>query len=125
MPKSVFVSYVYEDRHWKDKVIEWAGAGRLGWDIVATAETRDVRQDGERAVRAYLSPKLTGAAVVLVLVGQNTHNHAWVEYEVNHALSQRKKVVLVRIPGTTGVPPPPVRFSTETTFDPVAIAAVL
>lgn len=33
--KSVFGSYKYEDKKWKDKVTKWAVQGRLGNNIVS------------------------------------------------------------------------------------------
>jgi hypothetical protein len=105
MSKSVFVSHVFEDRHWIAQIEEWGRQGQLG-DVVITGETRDVRAEGDTAIRNHLHPKINGAAVVLVLVGKDTHNHAWADYEVRAAQSLRKRIVVARIPNTTGAPPP-------------------
>jgi hypothetical protein len=105
MTTSVFVSHVYEDLRTRDSISAWAQGGQLGPNVVVTGESEDVRAKGDAAVRAHLSPKLQGASAVLVLVGNDTHNHRWIEYEIQHALSNHKLVVLVRIPNTTGAPP--------------------
>ena len=76
-------------------------------------------------MRDHLSPRLTGAGAVVVLVGQDTHNRQWVDYEVQHALSQNKKVVPVRIPGTTGSAPPALQGVPEVAMEPTAIAKAL
>jgi len=73
MPKSVFVSHVYEDLAARDMVRSWSSSGLLGPGVVITGESRDVRQLGASAIRARLSPRLTGAAAALVLVGNNSH----------------------------------------------------
>lgn len=109
MPMSVFVSHVYEDRAARTQLERWADAGRLGPGVVITGESVDSRQEGTRAIRRHLSPLLTGAGVVLVLVGADTHSSHWVGYEVQHAMSQRKAVLAVRVPGTTGAPPAPLQ----------------
>ena len=124
MPKSVFVSHVHEDKTHVDRLDRWAKEGRLG-EVVVTGETADVRPGGDRAVRDHLSPRLTGAGAVVVLVGQDTHNRQWVDYEVQHALSQNKKVVPVRIPGTTGAAPPALQGVPEVAMEPTAIAKAL
>lgn len=105
MPASIFVSHVYEDRRVRDNIAAWAQQGLLGANVVVTGESEDVRQQGQRGIRNHLSPMLQGASAVIVLVGNDTHNHAWIEYEAQHALSNRKLVIPVRIPGTTGAPP--------------------
>lgn len=100
----VFVSYVFEDKLSKDRIEAWAAAGQFG-RVRIIAEARDLRAAGDAAVRAVLRPKLQGAAALLLLVGNDTHNHHWVDYEVDVMQSARKPVVVVRVPGTTGAAP--------------------
>lgn len=106
--KSVFVSYKYDDKKSKDRLLKWVKDKCLG-DVVVTGETKDVRNDGKKAIKNHLSPKLKGASIVLVLVGENTHNSTGVEYEIQHAKSHKKKIVSVRIPKTRGAAPKSIR----------------
>jgi hypothetical protein len=122
---SVFVSHVFEDRKYVDQLRDWAKRGELGKDVVITGETRDVRQQGDTAIKSLLSPLLTGASCVLVLVGNNSHNHGWVDYEVNHALSGRKLVIPVRLPNTFGAGPSPLQKVKEVAFSPGAIGGLI
>lgn len=122
--KSVFVSFVYEHKPWKDKLVAWAEAGRLG-DVTITGESEDVRPQGEQAVKNHLSPKLKGCAAILVLVGDDTHDRPWVDYEVQHAKSHHKRLACVRIPKTRGAPPAAVRDEPPVTFEPGAIRHAL
>ncbi|MBK8099831.1 MAG: TIR domain-containing protein [Planctomycetes bacterium] len=125
MPASVVLSHVYEDLGARDTLRAWAVAGKLGPGVVVTGETEDVRQQGPSAIRSQLSPLLQGASAVIVLVGNATHNHAWVDYEVNHARSGRKKVVAVRIPQTTGALPKSLSGIDVVPMDPTAIRQAL
>ncbi|OHD16843.1 MAG: hypothetical protein A2Y34_04680 [Spirochaetes bacterium GWC1_27_15] len=118
--KQVFISYKYEDIKYKNKIKNWAIEKRLG-DINIIGETEDVRQGGMNAIQQHLSPKLTGASCVLVLVGNDTHNSVGVDYEIKHAKSQNKKIIVVRIPQTTGAAPIIIRNIKEVVFDPNAI----
>ena len=120
--KSVFVSYVFEDKRFKDKIDAWAGHGKLG-AITVTGESKDVRQGGDSAIRKHLSPLSHGAAALLVLVGSDPHNHDW--GEVAHAQSQHKKILVVRIPNTSGAAPLSVRKLDEVPFEPGAIREAL
>lgn len=106
MPQSIFISYVYEDKPYRDNVERWFEQGKVGPNRVTIAEFTDFRQHGDRAVETHLKPMLRGAAAVLCLVGQNTHNSQWVQYELSVASSLNKKIILARIPGTTGAAPP-------------------
>ncbi len=125
MPASVFISHVFEDRGAKDLIRSWADAGQLGPGIIVTGESADVRLGGDPAIRAHLAPKLRGAAAVLVLVGNDTHNHPWVEYEAQFAQSHQVRAITVRITGTRGAAPANLRWATEVPLDPVAIRRAL
>jgi hypothetical protein len=125
MPKSVFVSFVFEDKAHSDNVRTWAEKGLLGADVVAIGETKDVRQDGENAVENHLKPRIRGAAAVLLLLGKDTHNHGWVKYELSVATSLNKKIIVARIPGTTGAAPEGFGHLPVIALDPSAIKAAL
>lgn len=125
MAHSLFISHVYEDYRHRDMVRAWAQQGQLGFNVVVTGESADVRQGGDAAIRAHLAPKLRGASAVLVLLGNDTHNHPWVEYEAQFAQSHHVRVLPVRIPGTSGAAPPNLRWQTEVSMNPAAIRAAL
>lgn len=122
--KQVFVSYVYEDKDARDTVEAWAHAGKLG-EVRVSGETQDMRQHGETAIRGHLYSKLNGASTLVLLVGDNAHNHDWVRYEVDVMKSAGKPVVVVRLPGTTGAAPPSVRGQSTTAFEPEALRRAL
>lgn len=124
MSKSVFVNHKFEDGPYKDKLARWAAEGLLG-DVTITGETEDVRQHGAAAIKAHLGDRIRGAGVLLVLVGADSHNRPWVDYEVQFAQSHRVRVVVVRIPGTRGAAPPAVRQFPEVAFEPSAIARAI
>lgn len=123
--KSVFGSHKYEDKKYKDKVEQWAQEDRLGNKIVITGETKDVRYKGKNGVKKHLSPKLHGASELLVFVGEDTHSSKGVEYEIQHAQSEGKKIIAVRIPGTKGAPPKSIRNIDLVAFEPNAIKKAL
>jgi hypothetical protein len=125
MPRSVFVSYVYEDKKHRDAVEQWAKGGMLGQDIVAIGESEDVRPQGEKAVEDRLKPKIRGAAAVIALIGNDTQNHSWVRYELQVAASLKKKIILARIHGTTGAAPEGFRHLSLIPLDPTSLANAL
>lgn len=125
MPKSIFVSYVYEDKRHRDNVERWFDDITLGPGRVMITESEDLRPLGERAIESHLKPKIRGAAAVLCLIGQNTHNSDWVKYELDVATSCGKKIVLARIQGTTGAAPPGHRHLPIVTLDPSTLKSLI
>jgi hypothetical protein len=124
MSKSIFISCVFEDSHRIASIKKWATDNRLG-DVVITQETEDKRQQGKEAVKQHIKSKIQGAAVILVLVGNDTHNHEWIEAEVELANSYNKEIICVRVPHTTGSVPPLLTNKRLVSFDPDAIKKII
>ncbi|MCO5268985.1 MAG: TIR domain-containing protein [Brumimicrobium sp.] len=124
MSKSIFISCVYEDSHRIDTIKKWAADNRLS-NIVITHETEDKRQQGKEAIKRHIKSKIQGAAIILVLVGQDTHNHKWIEAEVELANSFHKEIICVRVPHTTGAVPPLLAKFQLINFNPEAIKKII
>ncbi|MEC4004885.1 TIR domain-containing protein [Flavobacterium sp. SUN052] len=104
MSKSIFISCVFEDSHRITNINKWANDKRLG-NIAITHETEDKRHLGKDAIKEHIKSKIKGCAFILVLIGDNTHNHDWIDAEVELANSYHKKIICVRMPNTTGSVP--------------------
>ena len=124
MSKSIFISCVFEDSHRIDSIKKWVTDYRLG-DVVITQETEDKRQQGKEAVKKHIQSKIQGAALILVLVGQDSHNHEWIEAEIELANSFHKEIICVRIAHTTGAVPPLLTKKRLINFDPEAIKKLI
>lgn len=108
MSKSIFVSHVFEDHRYVEKMKSWEANGYLtGYTFVF--DIRDKRNLGNERIAEYLENKIRGVAVVLVLLGQDTHNHDWIRLEVEFAKKYNKKVCCLEVPGSTGGLPPILR----------------
>ena len=118
-----FVSYVYEDKAFRRQIEDWHRQGLLGhW--LPVVESQDHRPGGWNEVRNYLNPMIRSVDVLVSLVGQNSHNHRPIDYEIQHARSHGVPVFIVRIPNTTGGPPPTLQGA-EVEFRPSALFAAL
>lgn len=124
MSKSIFISCVHEDSHRINSIKSWASQNRLG-NVVITSETEDNRHIGVEAIKKHIQSKIQGAAVVLVLIGQDTHNHDWIQAEVELANSFHKDIICARIPNSTGAVPPILRNHKLINFDPDSIRNVI
>ncbi len=121
MSRSIFISYDYNDRAWRDKVRSWQQQGLLGSSVVVTHERGDYRPEGEVAIKNEIRSMIQGCTYVLVLVGDNTHNRPWLDYEIEVANSKGKRILLGRIPGTSGAAPLKVRHHTEIPLVPSSL----
>lgn len=120
MSKSIFISVVHEDSKWINNIKTWANNGQLG-DVVITHEIEDKRAEGYNAIREHISRKIKGAAVLMVLVGDTTHNHDWIRAEVELANSFHIKICVVRLPQTKGSKPDILKNYKELAFEPNTI----
>ncbi len=120
MSRSVFVSCVHEDSQLINIMKAWEQRQLIG-DITITSELEDKRNEGTLAVKRYLQKKIEGAAGIVVLVGNNTHNHDWIAVEVELANSFHKKIVCMRIPNTTGAQPSILARYKIVSFDPMSL----
>lgn len=124
MSKSIFISCVYEDSHRIESIIKWVKDNKLG-DVIITHETEDKRIEGKEAIKNHIQNKIKGASVILVLIGQDTHNHDWIEAEVELANSFHKEIICVRVPHTKGAAPPLLSKKRLIGFDPNAIKRLI
>jgi len=124
MSKSIFISCVFEDAHRIETIKKWAVNNKLG-DVAITQEVEDKRHLGKEAVKSHIKPKIQGSSVVIVLIGNDTHNHDWIEAEVELANSFNKKIVCVRLPLTTGAVPKLLSKYHLVSFNPETIAREL
>lgn len=125
MPRSNFVSYVYEDKRHRDNVERWFASEAVGPNRVMITEAEDRRPLGENAIKDHLRPRIRGAAAVICLVGNNSHNSNWVKSELDVATSLNKEIVLARIPGTTGAAPMGYRHLPIVPLDPSTLKKLL
>lgn len=120
MSKSIFISCVFEDSHRIETIKTWATSNRLG-DVVITHESEDKRIQGKEAIKLHIKAKIQGASIILVLIGQDTHNHDWIESEVELANSFHKQIICVRLPQSTGAIPDILKKYRLINFDPKTI----
>lgn len=112
----VFISFDYNDIESKKTVDNWDKQG-LGTDVsLISVDGNSHSAKGDEVVRKILRDHINTVDVVLVLVGNSTHNRPWVDYEVHHAKCQSIKVIWTQLPNTNGAPPTEIRKQTPIPF---------
>ena len=58
-----------------------------------------ITKGGEQAIEKWINDQLKGCSCTIVLVGQNTANRKWINYEIVRSWNGRMGVVGIRIHG--------------------------
>ena len=101
----VFISYKWGDQNHAKDLDSFLNNPNNKYRHVAIRERDDYRGKGETAVRNYLKGLIGECDALICLIGNDTHNSEWVKYELDVANSQVKKIIPVRIKGTSGGTP--------------------
>ena len=110
--RHVFISHHHADDDEVTKLTELLGD--RGFDIrnssirAKPANQRRLEQGlvKDEVIRRLLRMKISWAATVVVLIGTNTHTRPWVDWEIEEAHRQGKRIVGVYIRGGTSADAP-------------------
>ncbi len=106
MSKSIFISCLLEDKHLIGQLNAWSEAREFGDIMFIHAMQQDKVPEGDDAVYRHILEYMDKAVAIAVLVGKDTHNHDWIDWEVKKAKKRTKKIFCIRIPNTKGGVPP-------------------
>jgi hypothetical protein len=96
---NVFVSYRYEDEARIDELKDMLkGAGADVRDSgINSSNPNDAHN--EEYIKSLLRDRIDWAGKVVVIVSPETKNHEWVNWEIEYAADQGKRIVGVYVPG--------------------------
>lgn len=105
----IFISYRDEDITWRNNLYSLLKNPNTEIKDVPIQERKDYRGTSEKIIKDYLRTLLSEASCLILLVGQNTHNGGFLNWELDVAISQQKPIGVIKIPNTTGGLPPKIR----------------
>jgi hypothetical protein len=97
--RHLFISHHHRDDAVVDKLTGLLGA--KGWDVRnSSIRAKPANQDRldrglvkDSVIKRLLRIKIAWASTVVVLIGQQTHARPWVNWEINQAHAQGKRIV--------------------------------
>lgn len=97
--RHLFISHHHKDDSLVDKFVSLLGG--KGWDVrnssirakPANQERIDKGLVKPEAIQRLLRMKISWASTVVVLVGSETHSRPWVNWEIEQAHAQGKRIV--------------------------------
>lgn len=101
--RNVFVSHIQEDESHIEKMYSLLrNAGLECRDSSVTSGTPNDAQNEQYIKYKILSPQISWAGTVVVLITPGTKNSDWVNWEIEHANSLGKRIVGVWVHGEAG-----------------------
>ena len=105
----IFISYSDDDIEWRDNLYSLIRNPNTNFTDVPIQERENFRGTSEEIIKNYLRPLVSEASCLILLVGNNTHNGWFLNWEIDVAISQQKPIGAIRIPDTTGGLPTKLR----------------
>lgn len=106
MKRKIFISYDFSDATFKGEIEVWLL--EMGLEVISVNK-RDLTPEAKREAKKRIKVQICESDLLLILVGNNTHNRPFVDYEVAVAKSVHVPTYLIRLSDKRGAPPAEVR----------------
>lgn len=102
----LFLSYKWEDRNYVNELDGLLNNPTNQYRHDTNREKKDLRYKGEKKWKSYIRGMIRECDALICLIGKDTHSAPGVKYELEVAISLKKKIIPLRIPGTSSGTPP-------------------
>lgn len=101
MARRVFFSFHYDNDINRSMTVRnsWVTQGKEAAGFVDKAAFEQVKRQGDAAVHHWIDNQLEGTSVTVVLIGSETLNRPFVQYEICKSLQRGNAVIGVHING--------------------------
>lgn len=99
MARRVFFSFHYKNDIDRSMIVRnsWVTQGKEAAGFIDKAEFEQIKRKGDDAVYRWIDKQLEGTSVTVVLIGSDTLNRKFVQYEICKSLEKGNAVIGVRI----------------------------
>lgn len=99
MARKVFFSFHYKNDVWRAFQVRnsWVTQGKEASGFLDAADFEKVEKEGEAAIKRWIDSQLVGTSVTVVLIGSDTCNRPYVQYELLKSYSKGNGIVGVYI----------------------------
>lgn len=101
MAKRVFFSFHYKNDVTRASVVRnsWVTQGKEAAGFIDKAEFEKIKQKGDQAVYNWIDEQLKGTSVTVVLIGEETLDRKFVQYEIQQSYNKGNAIIGVKIGG--------------------------
>ena len=99
MSKRVFFSFDYENDLSRALVVKnnWALKENEESGFINKAEFEGIKRDGEDSIRRWIDKQLAGTSVTVVLIGSETLDSKYVQYEIEQSYERGNAIMALKI----------------------------
>ena len=95
--KKLFVSYDYDnDKHYKNLLLAWDKNSDFDFNMADHSADVSIDSTDTTAIKRVISTKINAATYFLCIIGKRTQKSSWVKWEIDKAVSLKKKIVAVK-----------------------------
>ncbi|AGB33806.1 hypothetical protein C488_08507 [Natrinema pellirubrum DSM 15624] len=100
MARTTFFSFHYDNDIWRASQVRNSDVVNDSIDesgFIDGASWESIKRDGDDAVRDWINRNMKGCSVTVVLIGSETYDRKWVNYEIEKSYQEDMGLVGVRI----------------------------
>ncbi|HEY2033209.1 MAG TPA: TIR domain-containing protein [Rhizomicrobium sp.] len=96
--KRIFISYDHEnDARYKNLLHAWNKHNDFDLQIYNGSLHIAINSQNAAYVKSQIRPMITWCSYLLCLIGEDTHKSAWIDWEINTAVENDKRLIAVKI----------------------------
>ena len=99
MPKkTIFISFDYDnDNRYKNLLVAWDKNKDFDFGFYDGSLRDAINSNNAAYIKSQIKPKILAAGRLLCLVGKETSKSAWIDWEIQTAVDNKKKLIAVKI----------------------------
>lgn len=97
MARRCFFSFHYIPDNWRASTVRNIGAIQEGSRSVTDNEWESITNGGAPAIQRWIANEMHGKSCTIVLIGANTANRKWINYEIEKTWADKKGIVGINI----------------------------
>ena len=98
MKRQVFYSFHYEPDNWRTSQVRNIGAIE-GNKLVSDNKWEEIKRGGDFAIKKWINSQMQNRSCTIVLVGANTANRKWINYEIDKSWANKMGIAGIYIHG--------------------------
>lgn len=99
MTRRVFFSFHYDEDINRSMIVRnsWVTQGKEAAGFIDKAEFEKIKRNGENAVCKWIDKQLEGTSITIVLIGKETLNRPFVQYEIIKSIERGNAIIGIHI----------------------------
>ena len=99
MARRVFFSFHHDEDINRSMIVRnsWVTQGKEAAGFIDKAEFEKIKRNGENAVCKWIDKQLEGTSITIVLIGKETLNRPFVQYEIIKSIERGNAIIGIHI----------------------------